>query len=30
MPTDYTYYFKNQDNIPAKVRSRYKVALECK
>lgn len=29
-PTDYTYYFKNQDSIPAKVRSRYKVALECK
>lgn len=28
-PTDYTYYFKNQDNIPARVRSTYKVVLEC-
>ena len=28
-PTDYTYYFKNQDSIPARVRSTYKVVLEC-
>lgn len=28
-PTDYTYYFKNQDSIPARVKSTYKVVLEC-
>lgn len=26
-PTDYTYYFKNQDSIPARVKSTYKVVL---